>query len=181
MLCLCLVRLPLFRTRHRHGLSSKNVFYPKRAEPMEERLKYSTGTPKPKTQLRSVRKEVWGKTGGRCAYCGKELNPFIFSVDHLIPLSKGGPDETENMMPACKSCNSSKGTKLLEDFRELIHNRPIRALITSYDVIKAHFESGYLPPEDWKIFDAGIANLANSLQIPPVVFYFERTDHENKP
>lgn len=41
----------------------------------------------------------------RCAYCGRELP---LSMDHVVPLSRGGSNIIENIVPACKSCNSSK-------------------------------------------------------------------------
>ena len=40
-----------------------------------------------------------------CAYCGAAGK---LSADHLIPTSKGGPDEGSNLVRACRSCNSSK-------------------------------------------------------------------------
>lgn len=43
-----------------------------------------------------------------CIYCGSEDN---LSLDHIIPLSKGGPDIISNQVYACRSCNSSKGDK----------------------------------------------------------------------
>jgi len=50
---------------------------------------------------------------GRCVSCG--LTVGIGSGDHIIPLSRGGPQSAENFMPLCKRCNSSKGNKdLLE-------------------------------------------------------------------
>ena len=44
----------------------------------------------------------------RCAYCNKQTN---LAQEHFIPLSKGGEYTHNNIIPACKSCNSSKGNK----------------------------------------------------------------------
>ena len=44
----------------------------------------------------------------KCAYCGKDLS---LERDHVIALTKGGGLEYGNIVPACKSCNSSKGNK----------------------------------------------------------------------
>ena len=41
------------------------------------------------------------------------------SIDHVVPLSRGGKHEIENLLPACRSCNSSKGAKLLEEWLPL--------------------------------------------------------------
>lgn len=44
----------------------------------------------------------------RCAYC---LSPENLTVDHFIPIDRGGSDCLGNYVPACKSCNSSKHNK----------------------------------------------------------------------
>lgn len=51
---------------------------------------------------------------GRCAYCFAETaRP---TQEHVIPLSKGGAHARANVVPACPSCNRSKGTKTLWDW-----------------------------------------------------------------
>jgi len=47
-----------------------------------------------------------------CSYCGKTAK----TIDHIMPLSKGGAHRWDNLTPACKSCNSSKGNKKLMHF-----------------------------------------------------------------
>lgn len=46
------------------------------------------------------------KNGNRCTYCGSVEN---LALDHFIPKSAGGLDTGDNLVPACRSCNSSKG------------------------------------------------------------------------
>lgn len=61
----------------------------------------------------AVRAMVWAKTGGVCHYCGKQTNPFAdFTVDHVVPLAKGGTNELDNLVPACRRCNSAKGDRV---------------------------------------------------------------------
>lgn len=59
---------------------------------------------------------VFNKTDGRCAYCGKVLSDDA-TIDHIIPRSKGGGNNLDNLLPSCRSCNTSKGVKSLEEFR----------------------------------------------------------------
>jgi len=46
-----------------------------------------------------------------CAYCGVLLTKNIRTLDHIIALARGGPHALSNLIPACKTCNSTKGSK----------------------------------------------------------------------
>lgn len=48
--------------------------------------------------------------GGRCYYCG-ECAADKIEIDHVVPLADGGSVGVENLVPACRSCNSSKSDK----------------------------------------------------------------------
>ncbi len=63
------------------------------------------------------RKQILAKTSGLCYYCGDKLELSTFTVDHIIPQVSGGEDDADNLVPCCKSCNSAKGSKFLDDFR----------------------------------------------------------------
>jgi len=47
----------------------------------------------------------------RCHYCGKKR--LKMTLDHVIPLSKGGRNSSENVVPACLNCNAKKRDKLI--------------------------------------------------------------------
>jgi 5-methylcytosine-specific restriction endonuclease McrA len=49
--------------------------------------------------------------GNKCAYCGSS-NSIV--IDHVLPIKLGGLDEAANLIPACFTCNASKGAKLVE-------------------------------------------------------------------
>lgn len=52
------------------------------------------------------------KSNHSCAYCGKVFTtPKEATVDHIFPRIKGGTNEMENIVFACKTCNSSKGDR----------------------------------------------------------------------
>lgn len=50
---------------------------------------------------------------GCCVYCGERAR---MTMDHIVPLSRGGEHSLSNLVPACGSCNSSKGAKLLHEW-----------------------------------------------------------------
>lgn len=67
---------------------------------------------------------MWDKTGGRCWYCGTQTNPWkTFCIDHVIPESCGGSQDTTNLVPCCRRCNGQKGNMDLESFRSLLAKR----------------------------------------------------------
>jgi 5-methylcytosine-specific restriction endonuclease McrA len=53
----------------------------------------------------------------KCAYCDTQLNELTVTIEHVVPLSRGGTNNIDNLVPACSKCNNSKGAKLLSEWR----------------------------------------------------------------
>lgn len=56
-------------------------------------------------------KNILNKYNNSCAFCGSTKN---IEQDHIIPLSKGGLHNINNIQPLCRSCNARKSNKVLE-------------------------------------------------------------------
>ena len=64
------------------------------------------------------RKDIYNKYEKHCAYCGIMLEYDEMQVDHIVPKQLGGKDEMTNYNPACRSCNASKSTYSVAEFRK---------------------------------------------------------------
>ena len=90
---------------------------------LEEKLDVSRLPPLTKPRIlpkeqRVSKKKILAKTNGHCIYCGLKLDSLKdYSIDHVIPRFNGGLNNIENLVPACRSCNSAKRTRDLDEFR----------------------------------------------------------------
>lgn len=70
-----------------------------------------------------------------CYLCGENVEPTAHRPmrwDHVVPLSRGGPDIPANLRPCCRQCNRLKAAWMLEEFRE-------RCLAVLYDLPDRRF------------------------------------------
>lgn len=102
----------------RTTLNAKRAVRLYRKNPIKARLTAARQHNRRKARLRSLASPgvtllEWSAIveyfGGCCAYCLSRAT----SVDHLVPISRGGLDAPDNVVPACRSCNSSKNAKSL--------------------------------------------------------------------
>lgn len=66
---------------------------------------------KEKAKARELRRKQWWKSlvdKGICHYCGGKFPAKEITMDHIVPLIRGGKSTKGNIVPACKKCNSAK-------------------------------------------------------------------------
>ncbi|WP_234736376.1 HNH endonuclease [Tellurirhabdus bombi] len=69
------------------------------------------------------RQNIFKRDGHRCMYCGttEEL-----TLDHVLPKSRGGKTNWDNLVSACKRCNSRKGDLTPEEANMRMHHKPFK-------------------------------------------------------
>ena len=64
-----------------------------------------------RNKARQLRDSQWWKrrvAKGACGYCGQSVPPKELTMDHIVPLARGGKSSKGNVVPACKTCNNAK-------------------------------------------------------------------------
>jgi len=78
---------------------------------------------KEKEKARRLRRSQWWLNKiqrGVCYYCRREVGRRHLTMDHVVPLSRGGKSKKGNIVPACKECNSKKKYMLPLEWEEYI-------------------------------------------------------------
>ena len=83
-----------------------------------------------------------------CQYCGEHGSLKDLTIDHVIPVSRGGQNTWENVVTACGPCNSKKGNKLLNEMGIKLKHNPCKPKWTPQIIIKLR-ESDPLEWKDW--------------------------------
>lgn len=78
-----------------------------------------------KAKARELRSSQWWKrkrSSGVCYYCGAKAGPADLTMDHIIPIVRGGKSVQGNIVPACKDCNNKKKYLLPIEWEEYVNS-----------------------------------------------------------
>ena len=66
-----------------------------------------------KSIKKGLRFEILNRDNFTCRYCGAKAPDVSLEVDHVVPVSRGGKNNKENLVTSCWGCNIGKGAKVL--------------------------------------------------------------------
>lgn len=78
---------------------------------------------KERAKARQLRASQWWKrkrSDGICHYCRESFPPKELTMDHVIPIARGGRSEKFNLVPCCKGCNTQKRQMLPAEWGEYL-------------------------------------------------------------
>ena len=76
-----------------------------------------------KRKARELRQSQWWKrkkSSGICHYCGRKFHPSELTMDHIVPIARGGKTTKGNVVPCCKECNNKKKYMLPIEWQEYL-------------------------------------------------------------
>lgn len=110
----------------------------------------------PRQEVKFSRGNIYVRDRNRCQYCGRKFPTSELSLDHVIPISRGGRSTWENVVCACLACNVRKGNKLVAESGMDLIRHPTRPKWHPL-----HRLQGRTFPEIWKNFvDVAYWNVA---------------------
>ncbi len=71
-----------------------------------------------------TKRGVYERDHGICGYCGKPMALAAATLDHIVPQSQGGPTTWENLVLACRRCNTKKADRSLKEAHMKLLVRP---------------------------------------------------------
>lgn len=98
----------------RRVLRSQHATYP---APSVIRLVHYVDVRKRRRESGKQRFRIFVRDRFRCQYCSKRFSPQDLTLDHIIPRSKNGSDDPENLAASCYPCNQRKGNRSPDEAR----------------------------------------------------------------
>lgn len=80
-----------------------------------------------KARARALRQTAWWRrriASGRCHYCGLQVGAGALTLDHVVPLVRGGRSIRPNLVAACKDCNHKKQSLLAWEWQAYLDTLP---------------------------------------------------------
>ncbi len=77
-----------------------------------------------RSKAREMRQSQWWKrkcAKGLCHYCGRQIPPKALTMDHIVPIARGGRSTKGNVVPACKECNNAKKQLLPMEWEQYLN------------------------------------------------------------
>lgn len=78
---------------------------------------------KERSIARDLRKSTWWKrkcAAGTCYYCNAKVPAKMLTMDHIVPVARGGKSVKNNIVTACKACNTKKKYLLPIEWEEYL-------------------------------------------------------------
>jgi 5-methylcytosine-specific restriction endonuclease McrA len=101
----------------------------------------------PELEVKLTRRNVLLRDNYKCQYCGEKVTVKDFTIDHVTPRSRGGPNAWDNFVVACFPCNIKKRDRTPKEAGMVCRSKPQKP---AWAPIATRYTSN--SPESWKKF-----------------------------
>lgn len=98
--------------------------------------------PKRYRRVRLSRENIFLRDEYKCQYCGDEFTYRELTLDHVMPVSRGGPKSWKNLVAACHKCNHKKGNRTPREANMKLLKKPVPLRWTPSFDVKARIKGG---------------------------------------
>ena len=143
--------LEVSRTRDKMGLDAADEDYVRTVSyhirvPRIIRLLFYDRLPVKTVKLN--RRNIFARDSNRCQYCGRKFPTSELSIDHVVPRSRGGASQWDNLVCACVACNVRKGGKSPHEAGMHLTRKPVKPKRSPV----LHLKLGNPKYQSWKTF-----------------------------
>ncbi len=89
-------------------------------------IRITSSNRQPDFQVRLNRRNLFARDRNKCQYCGKKFPVADLSIDHVVPISRGGGNSWENLVCSCVACNTRKGSRTPREAGMRLITRPVQ-------------------------------------------------------
>ncbi len=115
---------------------------------------------RPRPRVKLTRREIFLRDNYTCQYCG--IRNRDLTIDHVVPRSRGGAHNWENVVTACRACNHRKGGNLVQESRLRLLTEPQEPRAGVYYAIERRLSTTL--NENWLPFLPGL-DVASKLTV----------------
>lgn len=132
----------------RDGRNGRRVRAPGFEIPVPEVIVLSSFNRQPDKEIVFSRRSIFERDGNYCQYCGKTFERRRLTLDHVRPRRLGGKSTWENVVVACRRCNTRKGGRLPDEVGMRLIRKPFRPAWAT----RVGLAVGSSPPPAWRRF-----------------------------
>jgi 5-methylcytosine-specific restriction endonuclease McrA len=111
-------------------------------------VRFLNRTPYVRKIIKMNRHNIFARDSWNCQYCNESFKASDLTLDHLIPISRGGKSSWKNLVTCCGPCNTKKGSHLLIEIGMRINKLPKKPKWTPMFALKMSNKI----PSLWKEF-----------------------------
>lgn len=108
---------------------------------------------RPRKMVKFSRKNIYARDRWYCQYCRNKFDPVDLTYDHVLPKSRGGKTDWQNIVTSCVECNLKKGSRTPQEAGMPLRRPPVKPDWVPIFVVKL-LRDGNIP-EQWKEFCYG--------------------------